>query len=130
MYIFYIFIFICTITLFSHRNGWLYVAAFSAVLGNFIFGYAKVFPSVVIPQLQKHDNPHLHMNDAQISWFGVRAACFFCHWISQYPKLHWEFIYEQYKWKNVTWNLKNSHKATYLLSHGCMTFFFTFKHQI
>ncbi|KAK2841338.1 hypothetical protein Q7C36_012917 [Tachysurus vachellii] len=52
------------------RNGWLFLAAFSAVLGNFIFGYAMVFPSAVIPQLQKENDPNLHMDVHQISWFG------------------------------------------------------------
>ncbi|KAG7332665.1 hypothetical protein KOW79_004499 [Hemibagrus wyckioides] len=52
------------------RNGWLFLAAFSAVLGNFIFGYAMVFPSAVIPQLQKEKDSNLHMDVHQISWFG------------------------------------------------------------
>ncbi|XP_046727821.1 solute carrier family 2, facilitated glucose transporter member 6-like isoform X2 [Silurus meridionalis] len=52
------------------RNGRLYLAAFSAVLGSFIFGYAMVFPSAAIPQLQIDDDPNLHMNVGQISWFG------------------------------------------------------------
>ncbi|KAF4072539.1 hypothetical protein AMELA_G00264020 [Ameiurus melas] len=52
------------------RNGRLYFAAFSAVLGSFIFGYAMVLPSAVIPQLQEDDDPRLHMNVNQISWFG------------------------------------------------------------
>lgn len=63
--------------LFSHRNGWLYFAAFSAVLGSFIFGYALVFPSAVIPQVQQDDDPSLHMDVHQISWFGVRAGYLF-----------------------------------------------------
>ncbi|XP_053360820.1 solute carrier family 2, facilitated glucose transporter member 6-like [Clarias gariepinus] len=52
------------------RNCWLFVAAFSAVLGNLIFGYAMVFPSAVIPQLQKEKDSNLHMDVHQISWFG------------------------------------------------------------
>ncbi|XP_017323264.1 solute carrier family 2, facilitated glucose transporter member 6 [Ictalurus punctatus] len=52
------------------RNHWLFVAAFSAVLGNFIFGYAMVFPSAVIPQLQVEKDINLHMDVHQISWFG------------------------------------------------------------
>ncbi|XP_060786893.1 solute carrier family 2, facilitated glucose transporter member 6-like [Neoarius graeffei] len=52
------------------RNGRLYVATFSAVLGSFIFGYSMVLPSAVIPQLQREDDPRLHMDIHQISWFG------------------------------------------------------------
>ncbi|KAB5567229.1 hypothetical protein PHYPO_G00230380 [Pangasianodon hypophthalmus] len=52
------------------RNSWLFVAAFSAVLGNFIFGYAMVFPSAVIPQLQMDKDPSMHMDVHQMSWFG------------------------------------------------------------
>ncbi|XP_063051401.1 solute carrier family 2, facilitated glucose transporter member 6 [Engraulis encrasicolus] len=51
-------------------NGRLYLAAFSAVLGNLSFGYALVFPSPVIPQLQRGDDPHLKMDTQQVSWFG------------------------------------------------------------
>ncbi|XP_059360049.1 solute carrier family 2, facilitated glucose transporter member 6-like [Carassius carassius] len=52
------------------RNGKLFLAVFSAVLGNFNFGYALVFPSPVIPQLQKGDDPRLQIDTHQISWFG------------------------------------------------------------
>ncbi|KAF4072538.1 hypothetical protein AMELA_G00264010 [Ameiurus melas] len=52
------------------RNGRLFVAAISSVLGSFIFGYAMVFPSAVIPQLQKDDDPRLLMDIDQISSFG------------------------------------------------------------
>lgn len=55
------------------RHGRLYLAVFSAVLGNFNFGFALVFPSPVIPQLQKGDDPRLQMDVHQISWFGVRS---------------------------------------------------------
>uniref|UniRef100_A0A673N0A8 Solute carrier family 2, facilitated glucose transporter member 8 n=1 Tax=Sinocyclocheilus rhinocerous TaxID=307959 RepID=A0A673N0A8_9TELE len=48
----------------------LFLAVFSAVLGNFTFGFALVFPSPVIPQLQKGDDPRLQMDIHQISWFG------------------------------------------------------------
>ncbi|XP_056629037.1 solute carrier family 2, facilitated glucose transporter member 6 [Triplophysa dalaica] len=50
------------------RNGRLFLAVFSAVLGNFNFGFALVFPSPVIPYLQ--NDPQLKMNIFQISWFG------------------------------------------------------------
>ncbi|TRY64958.1 hypothetical protein DNTS_024639 [Danionella cerebrum] len=51
-------------------HGRLYLAVFAAVLGNFNFGFALVFPSPVIPQLQQGDDPRLHMDIHQISWFG------------------------------------------------------------
>ncbi|XP_036433965.1 solute carrier family 2, facilitated glucose transporter member 6 [Colossoma macropomum] len=52
------------------RNGWLYLAVFSAVLGNFNFGFSLVYPSPVIPKLRNSDDPRLHMDTHQISWFG------------------------------------------------------------
>ncbi|XP_022526318.2 solute carrier family 2, facilitated glucose transporter member 6 [Astyanax mexicanus] len=52
------------------RNGWLFLAVFSAVLGNFNFGFSLVFPSPVIPQLQAGDDPRLRMDVHQVSWFG------------------------------------------------------------
>ncbi|XP_072537566.1 solute carrier family 2, facilitated glucose transporter member 6 [Salminus brasiliensis] len=52
------------------RNGWLFFAVFSAVLGNFNFGYSLVYPSPVIPQLQSSDDPRLRMDVHQVSWFG------------------------------------------------------------
>uniref|UniRef100_A0A8C7UDE7 Solute carrier family 2, facilitated glucose transporter member 6 n=1 Tax=Oncorhynchus mykiss TaxID=8022 RepID=A0A8C7UDE7_ONCMY len=51
-------------------NARLYLAVFSAVLGNFNFGYALVYPSPVIPQLKNSDNPQLRMDTEQIAWFG------------------------------------------------------------
>ncbi|KAL2092322.1 hypothetical protein ACEWY4_012120 [Coilia grayii] len=51
-------------------NGRLYLAAFSAVLGNLSFGFALVYPSPVIPQLQRGDDPRLKLDTHQISWFG------------------------------------------------------------
>ncbi|XP_029573649.1 solute carrier family 2, facilitated glucose transporter member 6 [Salmo trutta] len=51
-------------------NARLYLAVFSAVLGNFNFGYSLVFPSPVIPQLKNSDNPQLRMDTEQIAWFG------------------------------------------------------------
>lgn len=56
---------------FIHSNARLYLAVFSAVLGNFNFGYALVYPSPVIPQLKNSDNPQLRMDTEQIAWFGV-----------------------------------------------------------
>ncbi|XP_065104456.1 solute carrier family 2, facilitated glucose transporter member 6 [Paramisgurnus dabryanus] len=52
------------------RNGRLFLAVFSAVLGNFNFGFALVFPSPVIPRLKLEDDPQLRLNVQQISWFG------------------------------------------------------------
>ncbi|KAK7136189.1 hypothetical protein R3I94_014743 [Phoxinus phoxinus] len=52
------------------RHGRLYLAVFSAVLGNLNFGFALVFPSPVIPHLKNGDDPRLHMDIHQISWFG------------------------------------------------------------
>ncbi|XP_055774867.1 solute carrier family 2, facilitated glucose transporter member 6 [Salvelinus fontinalis] len=51
-------------------NARLYLAVFSAVLGNFNFGYSLVYPSPVIPQLKNSDNPQLRMDTEQIAWFG------------------------------------------------------------
>ncbi|KAI5610388.1 solute carrier family 2, facilitated glucose transporter member 6 [Silurus asotus] len=52
------------------RNCLLFLAAFSAVLGNLIFGFAMVFPSAVIPQLKMENDPNLPMDVHMISWFG------------------------------------------------------------
>uniref|UniRef100_A0A8C1LXN1 Solute carrier family 2, facilitated glucose transporter member 6 n=1 Tax=Cyprinus carpio TaxID=7962 RepID=A0A8C1LXN1_CYPCA len=54
----------------KNGHGKLFLAVFSAVLGNFNFGFALVFPSPVIPQLQKGEDPRLQMDIHQISWFG------------------------------------------------------------
>ncbi|KAJ8414990.1 hypothetical protein AAFF_G00025130 [Aldrovandia affinis] len=51
-------------------NTRLYLAVFSAVLGNFNFGFSMVYPFPVIHQLQTIDNPHLRMNTQQVAWFG------------------------------------------------------------
>ncbi|KAG5840921.1 solute carrier family 2, facilitated glucose transporter member 6 isoform X2 [Anguilla rostrata] len=51
-------------------NTRLFLAVFSAVLGNFNFGFSMVYPSPVIPQLQVIDNPSLRMNTHQVAWFG------------------------------------------------------------
>ncbi|KAJ8006085.1 hypothetical protein DPEC_G00124600 [Dallia pectoralis] len=51
-------------------NARLYLAVFSAVLGNFSFGYSLVYPSPVIPQLKNNANPRLNMDTEQIAWFG------------------------------------------------------------
>ncbi|XP_018614609.1 solute carrier family 2, facilitated glucose transporter member 6-like [Scleropages formosus] len=54
----------------STSNARLYLAVFSAVLGNFNFGYSLVYPSPVIPYLQVEENPNLRMNTTYIAWFG------------------------------------------------------------
>ncbi|KAM8825449.1 solute carrier family 2, facilitated glucose transporter member 6 isoform 1-T1 [Synchiropus picturatus] len=53
------------------RNSKLYLAVMAAVLGNFVFGYSMVYPSAVLPQLQKPDvDPRLRMNKSQTALFG------------------------------------------------------------
>ncbi|XP_061115986.1 solute carrier family 2, facilitated glucose transporter member 6-like [Conger conger] len=52
------------------RNTRLFLAVFSAVLGNFNFGYSMVYPSPVIPQLRVIDDPNLRMGTEQVAWFG------------------------------------------------------------
>lgn len=52
------------------RNRRLYLAVFSAVLGNFNFGFSLVYPSPVIPQLQNSDDPRLRLNMEQVAQFG------------------------------------------------------------
>ncbi|KAL4630027.1 solute carrier family 2, facilitated glucose transporter member 6-like [Arapaima gigas] len=54
----------------STSNAKLYLAVFSAVLGNFNFGYSLVYPSPVIPQLKVEDNLDLRMDTTDIAWFG------------------------------------------------------------
>ncbi|XP_060107433.1 solute carrier family 2, facilitated glucose transporter member 6 [Heteronotia binoei] len=51
-----------------HRR--LFLAAFAAVLGNFSFGFALVYPSPVIPALQRAPLRHLHLTKDAASWFG------------------------------------------------------------
>ena len=44
---------------------------FTAVLGNFNFGYSLVYPSPVLPVLQEASTePRLRMNTEQGAWFG------------------------------------------------------------
>ncbi|NXG58397.1 GTR6 protein, partial [Hemiprocne comata] len=54
----------------SLHNKRLYLAAFTAVLGNFSFGFALVYPSPVIPALEVHPNPALRLDQHTASWFG------------------------------------------------------------
>lgn len=54
----------------------MFLAAFSAVLGNFTFGYALVYPSPVIPALEHDTDPTLHITEAETSWFGVMRLMF------------------------------------------------------
>ncbi|KAM3863919.1 solute carrier family 2, facilitated glucose transporter member 6 [Diretmus argenteus] len=52
-------------------NSRLFLAVFSAVLGNFSFGYSLVYPSPVLPQLQSDTtDPQLRMDTEQAAWFG------------------------------------------------------------
>ncbi|NWI84652.1 GTR6 protein, partial [Pitta sordida] len=54
----------------SLHNTRLYLAAFAAVLGNFTFGFALVYPSPVIPALEAHPNPALRLDQHTAPWFG------------------------------------------------------------
>ncbi|KAK4811604.1 hypothetical protein QYF61_016911 [Mycteria americana] len=54
----------------SLHNKRLYLAAFVAVLGNFSFGFALVYPSPVIPALEAHPSPALRLDQHTASWFG------------------------------------------------------------
>ncbi|XP_075041921.1 solute carrier family 2, facilitated glucose transporter member 6 isoform X2 [Mixophyes fleayi] len=60
------------------NNKKMFLAAFSAVLGNFTFGYALVYPSPVIPALEGNDDPNLHITQAEQSWFGSVFALGSC----------------------------------------------------
>ncbi|NWX48054.1 GTR6 protein, partial [Steatornis caripensis] len=54
----------------SLHNKRLYLAVFAAVLGNFSFGFALVYPSPVIPVLEAHASPALRLDQHTASWFG------------------------------------------------------------
>ncbi|XP_041908666.1 solute carrier family 2, facilitated glucose transporter member 6 [Corvus kubaryi] len=54
----------------SLHNKRLYLAVFAAVLGNFSFGFALVYPSPVIPALEAHPNPVLRLDQRTAPWFG------------------------------------------------------------
>ncbi|NXN95840.1 GTR6 protein, partial [Rhinopomastus cyanomelas] len=54
----------------SLHNGRLYLAVFAAVLGNFTFGFALVYPSPVIPALEAQPSPALRLDQRTASWFG------------------------------------------------------------
>ncbi|NWR00220.1 GTR6 protein, partial [Paradoxornis webbianus] len=54
----------------SLHNKRLYLAAFAAVLGNFSFGFALVYPSPVIPALEAHPSPALRLDQHTAPWFG------------------------------------------------------------
>ncbi|NXS51976.1 GTR6 protein, partial [Brachypteracias leptosomus] len=54
----------------SLHNERLYLAVFAAVLGNFSFGFALVYPSPVIPVLEAEPNPALRLDQSTASWFG------------------------------------------------------------
>ncbi|XP_036004675.1 solute carrier family 2, facilitated glucose transporter member 6 [Fundulus heteroclitus] len=52
-------------------NSRLYLAVFSAVLGNFSFGYSLVYSSPVLPKFKSPDaDPLLRMDTNQAAWFG------------------------------------------------------------
>ncbi|NXO51134.1 GTR6 protein, partial [Aramus guarauna] len=54
----------------SLHNKRLYLAVFAAVLGNFNFGFALVYPSPVIPALEAQRSPALRLDQHTASWFG------------------------------------------------------------
>ncbi|XP_064583889.1 solute carrier family 2, facilitated glucose transporter member 6 [Zonotrichia leucophrys gambelii] len=54
----------------SLHNKRLYLAVFAAVLGNFSFGFALVYPSPVIPALEDHPSPALRLDQHTAPWFG------------------------------------------------------------
>ncbi|NXS29229.1 GTR6 protein, partial [Pomatostomus ruficeps] len=54
----------------SLHNKRLYLAVFAAVLGNFTFGFALVYPSPVIPALEAHPSPALRLDQHTAPWFG------------------------------------------------------------
>ncbi|XP_067868138.1 solute carrier family 2, facilitated glucose transporter member 6 isoform X2 [Heterodontus francisci] len=51
------------------HNWWMYLAVFTAILGNLSFGYAMVYTSPVVPALEHSPNPKLRLNDDSASWF-------------------------------------------------------------
>ncbi|GCC19099.1 hypothetical protein chiPu_0018211 [Chiloscyllium punctatum] len=51
------------------QNRWLYLAVFTATLGNLSFGYALVYTSPVIPELQQSPDPLLRLDDYKASFF-------------------------------------------------------------
>ncbi|XP_028267081.1 solute carrier family 2, facilitated glucose transporter member 6 [Parambassis ranga] len=52
-------------------NSRLFLAVFSAVLGNFSFGYSLVYPSPVLPKLRNPEaDPRVRMGVEQAAWFG------------------------------------------------------------
>ncbi|KAG8535810.1 hypothetical protein GDO81_027728, partial [Engystomops pustulosus] len=59
-------------------NRRMFLAAFSAVLGNFSFGYGLVYPSPVLPALEGDADPVLHITDVEKSWFGSVFALGCC----------------------------------------------------
>ncbi|XP_026179913.1 solute carrier family 2, facilitated glucose transporter member 6 [Mastacembelus armatus] len=53
------------------NNSRLFLAVFSAVLGNFNFGYSLVYSSPVLPKFKSPDaDPLLRMDTEQAAWFG------------------------------------------------------------
>uniref|UniRef100_G3PMN5 Solute carrier family 2, facilitated glucose transporter member 8 n=1 Tax=Gasterosteus aculeatus aculeatus TaxID=481459 RepID=G3PMN5_GASAC len=53
------------------QNSKLFLAVFTAVLGNFSFGYSLVYSSPVLPRLTAPDaDPRLRMGPEQAAWFG------------------------------------------------------------
>ncbi|KAM9326632.1 solute carrier family 2, facilitated glucose transporter member 6 [Gastrophryne carolinensis] len=59
-------------------NRRMFLAAFSAILGNFTFGYSLVYPSPVIPALEGDADPTMHITEVEKSWFGSVFALGTC----------------------------------------------------
>ncbi|XP_041852416.1 solute carrier family 2, facilitated glucose transporter member 6 [Melanotaenia boesemani] len=56
---------------FKINNSRLFLAVFSAVLGNFNFGYSLVYSSPVLPKFKSPEaEPRLRMDTEQAAWFG------------------------------------------------------------
>ncbi|XP_032905304.1 solute carrier family 2, facilitated glucose transporter member 6 [Amblyraja radiata] len=51
------------------NNRWMFLAVFTAVLGNLSFGYALVYTSPVVPELEHSLDPDLRLNDRSGAWF-------------------------------------------------------------
>ncbi|XP_055516265.1 solute carrier family 2, facilitated glucose transporter member 6 [Leucoraja erinacea] len=47
----------------------MFLAVFTAVLGNLSFGYALVYTSPVVPELEHSQDPGLRLNDRSGAWF-------------------------------------------------------------
>ncbi|XP_059494307.1 solute carrier family 2, facilitated glucose transporter member 6 [Stegostoma tigrinum] len=51
------------------QNRWMHLAVFTAILGNLSFGYALVYTSPVIPELERSPDPQLQLDNYKASFF-------------------------------------------------------------